>query len=111
MALSARQREHGLLPSHLGPVSLALPRHVLGALSYYIPWISSSDSGRRLCIRACEHHLNVSDRTMVLIVGQPWCMCGGVEGDKSEKGGGIEYLKRDRSMKWMNDSDENLCGA
>lgn len=50
----------------------------------YTPWISLSDSGRKLYIRACGHYLSASDRTMVLIVGQPWLcvyVCGGEGGE------------------------------
>lgn len=97
MALSARQREHGLLPSHLGPGQFWLSFFLSPCLCHcYIPWISLNDSDRKLCIRACGHYLNASGRTMVLIVGQPWlcvyvCMWRRRKGvDESKIRGGIK---------------------
>lgn len=76
MALSARQREHGLLPSHLGPGQFGCWIAMPISFVWYIPWTFLDDNDRKLYIRACGRHLSVSDRRMVLIVGQPWlCMC------------------------------------
>lgn len=81
MALSARQREHGLAPSHCAN-QYGDDSSALFFLFHFIPWISLGDNDRRPCIHACAHYPSAS---LELIGARPWCAMGIEERSKGEE--------------------------